>query len=83
MMSSEEDVIVEIRANFDHWADQLYMTLVRMCPGTHSPVQHRDGKKPWCNACGRDYRGFRIGKPREPLTKGDDGIQRDTPHDRR
>lgn len=27
------------------------------CPGEHKPVQHRDGKPPWCNLCGRDVFG--------------------------
>jgi len=22
------------------------------CPGQHRPTQHRDGKRPWCEACG-------------------------------
>lgn len=29
------------------------------CPGEHLPVQHRDGKRPWCKACGRTDRGER------------------------
>lgn len=33
------------------------------CP-EHKLVQHRDQKRPWCNACGRAADGELIGRPR-------------------
>lgn len=33
------------------------------CPGRHAYVQHRDGRSPWCEACGYTERGALI--PRE------------------
>jgi hypothetical protein len=42
--------------------------LADQCPGDHQYVQHRDGKPPWCDACGfRDIglhrREYGTGKP--------------------
>lgn len=39
---------------------RLTDAVTRRCPGPHNPAQHRDGQVPWCNACGRTYRGVRI-----------------------
>lgn len=40
----------------------LYRMVVDACltPDKHQPVQHRDGKPPWCALCGRTNRGARI-----------------------
>ena len=29
----------------------LHARAVKACPGAHQPVQHRDGRAPWCRAC--------------------------------
>lgn len=40
----------------DDKPDNFMLTL---CGSDHKPVQHRDGKVPWCPKCGRDARGHR------------------------
>lgn len=31
-----------------------------LCPGVHKPVQHRDGRPPWCSACQRTIDGIHL-----------------------
>lgn len=35
------------------------------CPGEHQPAQHRDGRAPWCRACGRTQDGRRVVSPEQ------------------
>lgn len=41
-------------------AAHLTQLLRKYCPGPHKPVQHRDHKPPWCNACRRTSDGWQI-----------------------
>lgn len=44
-----------ITAQARHVADAqigLSALLLASCPGPHRYVQHRDGRPPWCRACG-------------------------------
>jgi hypothetical protein len=43
-----EGRILEVRRGLA----RLQATLGDQCPGEHRYVQHRDGKLPWCDACG-------------------------------
>ena len=38
--------------------DELYDAILVACPRPHAPRQHRDGKPPWCHACGRGNDGL-------------------------
>lgn len=37
--------------------DDLRASAAANCPGEHRPVQHRDGRRPWCNHCSKDEYG--------------------------
>jgi hypothetical protein len=41
-------------------ANALNDEILAACPGEHRLVQHRDGKPPWCEACGRDGMGRQV-----------------------
>ncbi len=42
---ASDEVKAEIRQRVD--------AALKVCPPSeHRPVQHRDGRKPWCNTCG-------------------------------
>ena len=43
-----------LRAAYVDARDALYVAVIGACPGKHRSVQYRDGKPPWCKACGRD-----------------------------
>lgn len=42
---------------------QLAATIMSACPGIHKPVQHRDRRLPWCEACGYTETGGRVKTP--------------------
>lgn len=52
-----EAEIGRLRDLIDKASLELVALVTEACPGEHRPRQHRDGKQPWCQACGRDNRG--------------------------
>lgn len=46
-------------------AARLDELIFKNCPGPHLYRQHRDGKPPWCNACGYTAAGQKITREAE------------------
>lgn len=59
-MTADHDNIVAARAMFEEARANLADALIEECPGPHKPVQHRDFKPAWCEACGYAEDGTRI-----------------------
>lgn len=64
MSHSANDLALEIlRQDADGAEADLHRAVRERCPSGpdgHNPVQHRDGKPPWCPSCGRTRRGEKI-----------------------
>lgn len=61
---TDHDDITAARGAFYEAKDTLYRLVDQTCPAEHHrPVQHRDRKPPWCEACGRSA----LGVPKEQL----------------
>lgn len=58
-----EDAITALRKSAEVIRIQLAGAVMAACPGSHQPVQHRDGRPPWCAACGYTRDGERIKTP--------------------
>lgn len=57
--------VERLRNAFLRLSDELMRAVAGACPGFHHPRQHRDGRPPWCDACGRDRFGFLHDDPRD------------------
>ena len=59
-MSAIHQVIAEMRAQAVQLQVELDRAVYEACPGPHLPRQHRDGRPPWCTACGYTASGLRV-----------------------
>ena len=59
MSESTEMRLSYLREDARDAIERLRVAVADACPrgAEHRPVQHRDKKPPWCNACGRDSDG--------------------------
>ncbi|TDT31122.1 hypothetical protein [Naumannella halotolerans] len=57
---SDQSYLDYLREEADGAEGKLFLETDRVCPGAHDATQHRDGKPPWCKACGRTNRGVLI-----------------------
>lgn len=64
MTPEQEQAINDARNQLVAAEAALTTAILAACPN-HFPVQHRDGKPPWCGRCGRTAKGLLV---REPLT---------------
>lgn len=48
----DHETIAAARTWYVEARDNLADTLLKECPAPHRPVQHRDRKPAWCEACG-------------------------------
>jgi hypothetical protein len=62
---SNDDTWAEWRQQIANTTDALRDDVEQRCSGPHEPVQHRDGKSPWCHACGRTSLGEKLGEARD------------------
>lgn len=56
-MSELTDHLHQLRDEMFQAKGRLLEAVNDACPGRHTPRQHRDGRPPWCPACGRDELG--------------------------
>lgn len=56
----EAHVFRILRSRADAAERALRESVEAHCLRPHNPTQHRDGKPPWCEACGRTARGVLI-----------------------
>jgi hypothetical protein len=64
-----------LRNAFLRAAHDLIRAVAASCPGEHWPRQHRDGRPPWCEACGRDRFGFLVAEE-APRRMAPDDLER-------
>ena len=62
-MPNSEEAIRALTLDVIDARQALADAILRACPGPHSYVQHRDGREPWCQACGYTAQGSRVTRP--------------------